>query len=225
MEAPTRARILLAGLLLKFGTGGYLRISGFLGRGSLFFLIAVSFIGMIVGGFCCMLQSDLKALAAFSSINHMSFLLLVFLITSVLGGVGSLLIMVSHGFISTLMFFFIGDFYHKRLTRNFFFFGGYFYLDFALLSCFLLVFLFNRGVPLSISFFGEFFGISVILFFCFYAFFFVFLYFFNSFYYSMYLLVAGFLSKTAPSCFCVGYALGWLLLIFNINIFVFFLFF
>jgi NADH:ubiquinone oxidoreductase subunit 4 (subunit M) len=126
VEAPTRARMILAGLLLKVGTGGYLRIVFLLDIG-VGLLLIVCFFGILLGSFFCVIQSDLKALAAFSSINHMSFLLFVLLFSSLLGKFGAVLVMVSHGFISTLLFFFIGEFYHLRYTRNFFFFGGFFF--------------------------------------------------------------------------------------------------
>lgn len=165
VEAPTRASMVLAGLLLKFGTSGFFRIIYLINVFFLYFFVLLSFLGMVLSCFFCLLQSDLKSLAAFSSINHMSFLLVVIVLVTVLGGFRALLIMVSHGFISTLMFFLVGEFYHNSFTRSFFFFGGFFFCDMILVFCISLVFLFNSGVPLSFRFFGEFFSISVFFFF------------------------------------------------------------
>jgi len=75
----------------------------------------------------CFIQSDLKSLAAYSSINHISFLLLVLLLLNMLGKNSAVLIMISHGFISTLIFFLIGEFYHLSFTRNIYFIGGFFF--------------------------------------------------------------------------------------------------
>jgi NADH-ubiquinone oxidoreductase chain 4 len=80
VEAPTSARMLLAGLLLKLGTGGFLRLIFLLKYqfvGGAFF---VALLGRFFCSIMCFFQRDLKALAALSSVNHMSFLLLLLLI-------------------------------------------------------------------------------------------------------------------------------------------------
>jgi NADH:ubiquinone oxidoreductase subunit 4 (subunit M) len=139
VEAPTRARIILAGLLLKLGTGGFLRVLSLLNFSFFFFFFVISFLGMLLCCLLCFVQRDLKSLAAYSSINHMSFFLLVVLMSGVIGKFSGVLVMVSHGFISTLMFFVIGEFYHISFTRNIYFLGGFFFFDFVLLFVFLLV--------------------------------------------------------------------------------------
>jgi len=79
VEAPTSASMLLAGLLLKLGTGGFLRLVFLIKYNFDSFLFFISFFGVILGGFFCFFQRDLKSLSAFSSINHMSFLLVLLL--------------------------------------------------------------------------------------------------------------------------------------------------
>jgi NADH:ubiquinone oxidoreductase subunit 4 (subunit M) len=167
----------------------------------LFFFFFLSFLGIVLCRAFCFFQRDIKALAAYSSVNHMSFLLLALLLLSGGRNNGALLIMVSHGFVSVLIFFLIGEFYHLRFSRNIFFLGGVFCGNVVLLFVFLFTWLFNRGVPLSLRFFGEFFCIRACFFFCFFFFFFLFLYFFNSFYYSLFFLVSGFLNKLFFSFF------------------------
>jgi len=199
VEAPTRASMILAGLLLKLGTGGFVRLL-FLLKGCFgFFFFFVSFLGMVLCRVFCFFQRDTKSLSAYSSVNHMSFLLLLLLLLGGVGNNGALLVMVSHGFVSVLIFFLVGELYHVRFSRNIYFLGGVFCGNVVLLFVFLLTWLFNRGVPLSLRFFGEFFGIRACLFSCFFFFFFLALYFFNSLYYSLFFLVTGLMGKIYSS--------------------------
>lgn len=125
MEAPTTASILLAGLLLKLGTGGFLRVLNLLKFNFEYVLYFISFLGFFFSCFLCVFQSDLKSLAAYSSINHIIFLLFLLRRIRVFRKFRSVSIIVAHGFISTLIFFFVGEFYHLRSTRILYFFGGY----------------------------------------------------------------------------------------------------
>jgi NADH:ubiquinone oxidoreductase subunit 4 (subunit M) len=176
--------MLLAGLLLKLGTGGFLRILFLFKCCFDFFFVVVSFLGIVLCRLFCFFQRDIKSLAAFSSVNHMSFLLLLLLSLGLLSETSSLLIMVSHGFVSVLMFFLVGEIYHISGSRNIFFLGGLFCNNVVFFFVFLFTWLFNAGIPLSLSFFGEFFGISVFFFSCFFFFFFVIFYFFYYFFLS-----------------------------------------
>jgi NADH:ubiquinone oxidoreductase subunit 4 (subunit M) len=215
----------LAGLLLKIGTGGYLRLLVFLKFGLDFYLFCVALLGMVFSCFFCVLQSDIKSLAAYSSINHMSFLLILLVFFSCSGTWGGVLVITSHGFISTLLFFFIGEIYHSSLTRIFYFRGGLFVFDLFFFFFFLFCLLFNRGVPLSLRFFGEFIGVGVGLFISFFFFFFLFFYFFLSFYYSVYLLICNSLSKHFLDLGGFILFFSYVLLFFNINLFLLFVFF
>jgi NADH:ubiquinone oxidoreductase subunit 4 (subunit M) len=131
--------MLLAGLLLKIGTGGFLRLIFLIKYNFDSFFFFISFFGVILGGVFCFFQRDLKSLSAFSSINHMSFLLVLLLRCGFIRKWGSLLIIISHGFISTLIFFLVGEFYHIRFTRNFYFFGGIIFSNFGFLFLFIFV--------------------------------------------------------------------------------------
>lgn len=125
VEANTTASILLAGLLLKLGTGGFLRVLYLLKYNFEYLLFFISFLGFFFSCFLCVFQSDLKSLAAYSSVNHIIFLLLLLSTIRIFRKFGSVVIIVAHGFISTLIFFFVGEFYHLRSTRILYFFGGY----------------------------------------------------------------------------------------------------
>lgn len=126
MEASTSARMLLAGLLLKLGTGGFIRFLKILNLNFFQYFFILSFLGIIVRNFFCLVQRDLKALAAYSSINHISFVLLIFGFISIYSFWCRVLIILSHGLISILIFFFIGEFYHRRLTRINYYYSRFF---------------------------------------------------------------------------------------------------
>lgn len=188
VEAPTTARILLAGLLLKLGTAGFLRVIksfSFLHSNFWFF---ISFIGIILGAFSCIFQSDSKSLAAYSSITHMGFLLMCLLFLSIEGKVSSLILILAHGYTSTLIFYFIGELYHITGSRIVYYLNRLFNISFIVGIFFILTFLRNAGVPPSLSFFSEFISISFGLGLMKFIIFILFLYFFFAFYYSIYFI-------------------------------------
>jgi len=217
--------MLLAGLLLKLGTAGFVRILGCFSYVGCFFWVFVSFIGMLLGSLLSVFQSDSKSLAAYSSVTHMSFLLFSLLIFSIVGKSSSFILILAHGFTSTLMFFFIGEFYHFKRSRIIYYFRGFFrgFTFFCLV--FMFTFMSNIGVPPSLSFVCElitiFRGLSLNL----YLYFLFFVYFLVSFYYSLYYIsncISGqdflfFLSWNS------GYSYFLLMMIFNFFILFFFI--
>lgn len=188
VEAPTRARILLAGLLLKLGTAGFLRITYSFSFVFVNFWIFIAFIGIILCSFLCIFQRDSKALAAYSSITHIRFLLLSICLLIRVGKSGGFVIIIAHGYTSTLLFFFIGLLYHEYNTRIVYFLNSFISSCIPLSIFFILMILSNGGIPPSLSFFSE---ILVIFsgFIMMKAFgIFLFLYFLVSFYYSIYFI-------------------------------------
>lgn len=188
VEAPTSARILLAGLLLKLGTAGFLRIIKSFRFVHLNFWFFISFIGIIIGAYSCIFQRDRKSLAAYSSITHMGFLIICLLLISIEGKISSLILILAHGFTSTLIFFFIGEYYHSSNTRIIYYLNRVIRIGIIVSILFSLTFLSNSGIPPSLSFMSEFvsifFGLNLytlllILFF---------IYFFLAFYYSIYFI-------------------------------------
>ena len=195
VEAPTSASMLLAGLLLKFGTIGFVRVIKSLRFCHVNFWVFVSIIGFVMSAFSCVFQSDTKSLAAYSSISHMSFLLLGLLFFSVFGKTGGLLIIVAHGYTSTIMFYFIGIFYSSVGSRMIYYLNSFIGSGIILCILFSFSFLSNAGVPPSLSFFSEFIFVSGSFIFFSGLFFFVFVYFFVSFYYSIFFVVNLFIGK------------------------------
>lgn len=189
VEAPTVARMLLAGLLLKLGTVGFLRLMGLYNGVFIFFWVFLSVCGMVLGSFLCFLQSDVKSLVAYSSIVHMGFVLFVLVVMSGVSKVRGVLMMVVHGYISVLMFYLVGGFYHVVGRRIISYVGGVMVSGMSFVYVVILVFLCNGGLPPSLSFFSEFLGL-VGIYLCYKSFFvFLILYFFVAFYFSLYVLV------------------------------------
>lgn len=117
-------------------------------------------LGIILSSFCCLFQSDVKSLAAYSSITHMSFLLFSLRIIFLGGKISGLMMMLAHGYTSTLMFYLIGEFYHLFSSRIIYFFSGFMRGSLFFFMAFVLVFLSNSRVPPSLSFLSEFIIIS-----------------------------------------------------------------
>lgn len=218
VEAPTTARILLAGLLLKLGTGGFLRIikSFSFIHSNYWFLI--SFLGIIIGSFSCIYQRDIKSLAAYSSITHIGFLLICLIYISMEGKISSLIIILSHGYTSTLIFYFIGEFYHSSNSRIVYYLNSIFNISLILGIMISLTFLSNAGVPPSLSFFAEFISISFGVNFMNYILIILFFYFFFSFYYSIYFITNFMIGKNfiLLNFWSSYYSYFFIIIIFNI---------
>ena len=188
VEAPTTASMLLAGLLLKLGTAGFLRILGRLSFVHNNVWILIAFLGIILGSFCCVFQSDSKALAAYSSVTHMSFLLLSLVFITIRSKISSVILILAHGYTSTLIFYLIGEFYHTSGSRIIYFMRRFFRSSIIIGILFSVVFLSNSGVPPSLSFLSEFLVISNSLLISKSMFLIIFIYFVVSFYYSLFLI-------------------------------------
>jgi NADH:ubiquinone oxidoreductase subunit 4 (subunit M) len=222
VEAPTTARILLAGLLLKLGTGGFIRFIGLLNFFCLNLFFFLSFFGLFLGVINCYFQSDSKSLAAYSSIIHIRLVFLGLLFLIIKSKLGGLILIFSHGITSSLIFYFIGEFYTSRGNRLVYFFNGliFFYRFFLM---FILTFLSNIGVPFFLSFFSEL--IVVILsFFSFIFFFFVlFFYFFFRFYRSLFFIINSIIGKLIIFFKEMNVFFSYFIILFMFNL-IFFLF-
>ncbi len=129
VEAPTAVSVILAGVLLKMGTYGLLRISlPMLPYGTNYFvwpMAIIGVIGIIYGALVCMAQKDLKKLVAYSSVSHMGFCLLgIAAVTSVAGLQGCMFQMFAHGLITGALFLLVGMIYDRAHTREIAAFGG-----------------------------------------------------------------------------------------------------
>ena len=128
VEAPTVGSVLLAGILLKLGVFGFLRFSLTLFPMASFYfsplVYLLSICGVLYGSFSAIRQTDFKRIIAYSSVSHMNLVTLGIFSFNIVGLEGSILQSISHGFVSSAMFFMIGilyDRYHSRLLN---YYGG-----------------------------------------------------------------------------------------------------
>lgn len=172
VEAPTGGSVILAAIMLKMGTYGFLRfslpIAPVASERLQWLMIVLSLVAIIYIGLVALVQKDMKKLIAYSSIAHMGFVTLgffvVFLIWSATHSLaaarmtveGGLVQMISHGVVSGALFLCVGVLYDRMHTRAIADYGGvlnrmpkfgYFFLFFALA---------NAGLPLTSGFVGEF---------------------------------------------------------------------
>ncbi len=121
VQAPTPASMILAGVLLKMGAYGLLRIGfGILPDAAAHFATLIAILGVInilYGALLALVQKDLKKLIAYSSISHMGIVLLGMASFTQQGMQGAVFQMVSHGFIAALLFFSVGAIYERTHTR------------------------------------------------------------------------------------------------------------
>jgi NADH-quinone oxidoreductase subunit M len=160
VEAPTAGSVILAGVLLKMGTYGFLRFSMplFPAATAYFYpLIAVlAVIGIIYGALVAMVQPDVKKLVAYSSVSHLGFVMLGLAVLNVQGVEGSVIQMVNHGLSTGALFIIVGMIYDRRHTRLISDFGGISKAMPVFATFFMIVTLSSIGLPGLNGFVGEF---------------------------------------------------------------------
>jgi NADH-quinone oxidoreductase subunit M len=128
VEAPTPISVILAGVLLKMGTYGILRISypifPEITRQLMWYIALFGAINIIYGALCAMAQKDFKKLIAYSSVSHMGYVLLGMASLSSVGITGAIFQMFNHGTITAMLFLIVGVIYDRAHTRGINEFGG-----------------------------------------------------------------------------------------------------
>jgi len=160
VEAPTAGSVVLAGVLLKLGTYGFLRFSiPLFPFASLYFtplIFTLSILGIVYASLTTLRQIDLKKIIAYSSVAHMGFVTLGLFSFNVQAIEGALLLMLSHGLVSGALFLCVGCLYDRHKTRIVKYYGGCVHVM-PLFSTFFLFFtLGNLSLPGTSSFIGEF---------------------------------------------------------------------
>jgi NADH-quinone oxidoreductase subunit M len=160
VEAPTGGSVILAGVLLKLGTYGFLRFALPLfphaSEKATPLLISLAVIGILYGALVSWMQTDMKKLVAYSSVAHLGFVMLGLFAFDLLAWQGAVLQMVNHGLSTGALFLLVGMLYDRRHTKEFAQFGGLakvmpwfaFFLVFSALA--------SVGLPALNGFAGEF---------------------------------------------------------------------
>ncbi len=159
-EAPMAGSVLLAGVLLKMGTYGFLRFSLPLFPQATFkylpFMAILAIIGIVYAALVSMVQKDLKKLVAYSSVAHLGFVVLGIFAITVESIQGSVIQMVNHGLTTGMLFLLVGMLYDRRHTRLISDFGGIARVVPILSTFFMIAMLGSVGLPGLNGFIGEF---------------------------------------------------------------------
>jgi proton-translocating NADH-quinone oxidoreductase chain M len=159
VEAPTVGSILLAGILLKLGPYGVIRFCNFLFIYGLYYYRPVIFLlcllSIYYSALSALSQIDIKKIIAYSSIGHMAFILLGIIINTIESLVGSLILMIGHGFVSAGLFFFIGSIYDRYKTRLIFYYKSLIRFNPKIAFFFFFFILANISFPSTVNFNTE----------------------------------------------------------------------
>jgi NADH-quinone oxidoreductase subunit M len=168
VEAPTAGSVILAGVLLKMGTYGFVRFSlpffpqvlasseTFLSVTVRGWMIGLSIVAIIYGALVSLMQKDMKKLVAYSSVSHLGFCTLGIFVLTPLGLSGSVLQQVNHGISTGALFLIVGILYERRHTREISEYGGISNVMPVYATITMIMFLSSMGLPLLNGFVGEF---------------------------------------------------------------------
>ncbi|HXX16311.1 MAG TPA: NADH-quinone oxidoreductase subunit M [Candidatus Eremiobacteraceae bacterium] len=162
-EAPTAGSVILAGVLLKMGTYGFIRFSLPLLPANpqmratvIHILVVLSLVGIVYGAIVCLMQKDMKRLIAYSSVSHLGFCTLGIFALTPTGLSGSVLQQINHGISTGALFLIVGVLYERRHTRLISEFGGLATPMPNYAAIYLIITLSSLGMPLLNGFIGEF---------------------------------------------------------------------
>jgi NADH-quinone oxidoreductase subunit M len=160
VEAPTGGSVILAGVLLKFGTYGFLRFAlpmfPLAAKACAPLIVLLAVIGIVYGALMAYVQDDAKKLVAYSSVSHLGFVVLGIMTMTAQGVQGGLFQMLAHGISTGGLFLGVGLLYDRRHTRRLADFGGLWAKMPVFAACFLVITLASVGLPGLCGFIGEF---------------------------------------------------------------------
>ena len=159
-EAPAAGSVILAGVMLKMGTFGFIRYAmPLFPQAALEWasgIAVLGVIGIVYGSLMCMAQTDMKRLIAYSSVAHLGFVMLGLAALTPEAVSGAVLQMVNHGISTGALFLLVGILYERTHTRDLSAYGGLAKVTPAIAATFLLVTLSSIGLPGTNGFVGEF---------------------------------------------------------------------
>jgi NADH-quinone oxidoreductase subunit M len=159
-DAPTAGSVILAAVLLKMGTYGFLRFSlPILPDASRYFvpmIIVLSIIGIVYGALVALAQKDWKRLVAYSSVSHMAMVMLGMFALNPVGITGSIVQQLNHGISTGALFLIVGIVYERRHTREISEYGGLSKVMPVYAAIFLIMTMSSIGLPALNGFIGEF---------------------------------------------------------------------
>jgi NADH-quinone oxidoreductase subunit M len=162
VEAPTAGSVVLAGILLKMGTYGFLRFAVPFFPSVAFHpqvanvMVVLAVVGIVYGALVAMVQPDFKKLIAYSSVSHLGFVMLGIWALTSQSVAGAILIMVNHGISTGALFLLVGMMYERRHSREIAAYGGIARVMPAFAAILTLVSLSSIGLPGTNGFVGEF---------------------------------------------------------------------
>jgi NADH-quinone oxidoreductase subunit M len=159
VEAPTPISMLLAGILLKMGAYGMLKICFGIfpdaAQVAAPYMALLALINIVYTGGVALVQQDLKKLIAYSSVSHMGFVLLGLASLNAIGYNGAMFVMISHGLVSAALFMCVGTLYNRTHSRQIADYGGFAAQTPTLFYFFLFMSMASLGLPLLVSFASE----------------------------------------------------------------------
>jgi NADH-quinone oxidoreductase subunit M len=162
VEAPTAGSVVLAGIMLKLGTFGFLRLAvplfpqAAMRDDVRYIILGLAVVGIIYGALVSLVQPDFKKLVAYSSVSHLGFVMLGIFALTVQSVQGALLVMINHGISTGALFFLIGMIYERRHSRMIEAYGGIARSVPLFAAMLTIVSLSSIGVPGTNGFVGEF---------------------------------------------------------------------
>jgi NADH-quinone oxidoreductase subunit M len=160
VEAPTTGSVILAGVLLKMGTYGFMKLGFPLFPDATHFftplILALSVISIVYGACLALVQNDIKKIIAYSSISHLGYVMLGLITLDIIGIQGAIIQMVSHGLTAAGLFLMVGMIYERCHTRELSAYGGLAKLLPVYSVFFMILTLASIGLPTTSGFTGEF---------------------------------------------------------------------